>query len=353
MRANRQRWQSFNTRSTRPPVADAAAAAAADDACTAATNNANDNPIPAVNEQAAEQPLIPPAPVPPSGPAVPLCEVGDDIIYFGNANVQGTILAVDGGVDAGYRPLYDIQLDGGDRLAVSWQEVVKKPADFGTRIRYQVGPAQSNWEELAMAHVRSSHEELVKEIIAAHGDDDDGDKDDDVAESAERTNDDPLPGVDLSGIPAILRSAIAEEADRVRKWCKGSGSGNQHTAGRSIATWPYSSFDVVWNDPMLLVDPKIRDFLLPTFGRCQFFLPSYTLRHQLDDGKMPCKWHGNSTDCVGQDAVYNPQGPRLRHDEDGGITYVFSSRHYCKCRRRENRDRPEGSEKIPYYFTGM
>ena len=57
------------------------------------------------------------------------------------------------------------------------------------------------------------------------------------------------------------------------------------------------------------------------FGKAdasQFFLlPSHAQKHQLDDGKMPCKWHGKGVNCVGSDCVFNPQGP-APHDEDGG-----------------------------------
>ena len=185
--------------------------------------------------------------------------------------------------------------------------------------------------------VRKEHEELVKAVVAARGDDnndDDGDDDGNAdAENTEGTPDDPLPGVNLSGTPVIFRADVASEASRARKWCKGSGGGNQHSAGPSIASWPYPAFEVNWKDPMMLADPKMKDFLRGTFGRCQFFLPSCTQKHQLDDGKMPCKWHGKGVDCVGSDCVFNPQGPRLRHDEDGGISYLFSSRHVCKTRR--------------------
>ena len=341
---------------------DALAVAAADDTNDAAAPNQADGGDAAPgNEQPGDAAVAPAPPADPPGPPIPLYEVGDSIIYFGDVvNVQGTICAVDGGVDAGDLPMYDIQPDEGDSFPASWKDVAKEPADFGTRLRYRVGAGNPNWKELVMDGVRKEHEELVKAVVAARGDDeddDDGDGDgnadaDAVAENAEGTPDDPLPGVNLSGIPVMFRADIASEAARVRKWCKGSSGGNQHSAGPSIASWPYPAFHVIWKDPMLMADPKMKDFLRGTFGRCQFFLPSYTEKHQLDDGKMPCKWHGKGVDCVGSDCVFNPQGPRLRHDEDGGISYLFSSRHVCKTRRQENKSRGAGSAKIPHYFTG-
>ena len=124
--------------------------------------------------------------------------------------------------------------------------------------------------------VRKEHEELVKAVVAARGDDnndDDGDDDGNAdAENTEGTPDDPLPGVNLSGTPVIFRADVASEASRARKWCKGSGGGNQHSAGPSIASWPYPAFEVNWKDPMMLADPKMKDFLHGTFGRCQFLV---------------------------------------------------------------------------------
>ena len=284
---------------------DAAAADAADDA-----NDSNDaGPNPADGGD----PPLPAPPADPPGPPIPLYEVGDPVIYFGDdANMQGTICAVDGGIDTGDLPMYDIQPDDGDSFPASWKDVAKEPADFGTRLRYRVGAAKQNWKELAMDIVRVEHEELVKAVVAARGDDnndddgnddrnadaentegtpddplvaargddnndDDGNDDRNAdAENTEGTPDDPLPGVNLSGIPVIFRADIASEANQVRKWCKGSGGSNQHSAGPSIASWPYPAFEVNWKDPMMLADPKMKDFLRGTFGRCQFFLPSYT-----------------------------------------------------------------------------
>ena len=142
--------------------------------------------------------------------------------------------------------MYDIQPDDGDSFPASWKDVAKEPAGFGTTLRYRVGAGKPNWKELVMDIVRKDHEELVKAVVAARGDDnndDDGDDDGNAdAENTEGTPDDPLPGVNLSGIPVIFRADVASEASRVRKWCKGSGGGNQHSAGPSIASWPYPAF---------------------------------------------------------------------------------------------------------------
>ena len=110
-------------------------------------------------------------------------------------------------------PMYDIQADEGVSFPASWRDVAKEPADFGTLLRYRVGAGKPNWKELVMDIVREEHEELVKAVVAARGDDEDdndGDGDGNAdAENAEGTPDDPLPGVNLSGIPVMFRADIA------------------------------------------------------------------------------------------------------------------------------------------------
>ena len=119
---------------------DAAAADAADDANDAVPNPADPQP----------DPPLPAPPADPPGPPTPLCEVGDPVIYFGDdMNMQGTICAVDGGIDTGDLPMYDTQPDDGDSFPASWKDVAKEPADFGTRLRYRVGAGKPNWKELA------------------------------------------------------------------------------------------------------------------------------------------------------------------------------------------------------------
>ena len=82
---------------------DAAAADAADDANDAVPNPADPQP----------DPPLPAPPADPPGPPIPLYEVGDSIIYFGDdANMQGTICAVDGGIDTGDLPMYKCKLAG-------------------------------------------------------------------------------------------------------------------------------------------------------------------------------------------------------------------------------------------------
>ena len=246
--ANISRWNSYAGGQPAAQPATAAAVVVVDDASeVAAADDANDGPNPADGGDAApadEQPgdaAEPPAPpADPPGPPIPLYEVGDSIIYFGDdGNMQGTICAVDGGIDTGDLPMYDIQADEGGSFPASWRDVAKEPADFGTLLRYRVGAGKPNWKELVMDVVREEHEELVKAVVAARGDDeddDDGDGDGNAdAENAEGTPDDPLPGVNLSGIPVMFRADIAAEAGRVRKWCKGSSGSNQHTTGPSIA----------------------------------------------------------------------------------------------------------------------
>ena len=93
----------------------AAAAAAADNDTNDASPNPADGgdaaPADAQPNDAAAPPALPP-PADPPGPPVPLYEVGDSIIYFGDdGNMQGTICAVDGGIDTGDLPMYDIQPD--------------------------------------------------------------------------------------------------------------------------------------------------------------------------------------------------------------------------------------------------
>ena len=92
-------------------------------------------------------------------------------------------------------------------------------------------------------------------------------------------------------------------------------------------------FEYKWGDPILLANPEPIDFLLRPFCRLKFFLPDRQMCHQLPDGKMPCPWHGSASSCVIKNAVFNPNGPRLIHDEDGTRIYLFSGRFICKINR--------------------
>ena len=115
--------------------AAAAAAAAANDTNDASPNPADGGDAAPTNEQA--DPPLPAPPADPPGPPTPLYEVGDPVIYFGDdTNMQGTMCAVDGGIDTGDLPMYDMQPDGGDSFPASWKDVAKEPADFGTRLRH-------------------------------------------------------------------------------------------------------------------------------------------------------------------------------------------------------------------------
>ncbi len=92
-------------------------------------------------------------------------------------------------------------------------------------------------------------------------------------------------------------------------------------------------FEYKWGDPILLANPEPIDFLLRPFCRLKFFLPDRQMCHQLPDGKMPCPWHGSASSCVIRNAVFNPNCPRLIHDEDGTRIYLFSGRFICNINR--------------------
>jgi hypothetical protein len=51
---------------------------------------------------------------------------------------------------------------------------------------------------------------------------------------------------------------------------------------------------------------------------------------------MPCKWHGWEHDCVVNDCIFDPQGPRIVFDKDCSVIYVFSSKHKCSIRDKEH-----------------
>jgi hypothetical protein len=263
----------------------------------------------------------------------PIYSEGDVVFCFrGESTDEAKVIGVDENEN---RPVYEVELADGSSHSSSWEETVLKPNGW----RAIVYNRHLNRESAAFASVWKDHEAFVRSVMETDAVGDDG-----ADTDAEPTEDDPLPGVDLSMVPKILRKRIGEAAAEVRRWCKGgSGANNQHTVKRSAAEWPFNSFDYPWKDPMLLPNPQMEDFLLPTFGRVRFFVPSYTLVHQLDGNEMPCKWHGKSSGCVKQDCVFNPQGPRIRQDDDGGITALFSSRFVCTRRLEENRRRLEGT----------
>ena len=78
--------------------------------------------------------------------------------------------------------------------------------------------------------------------------------------------------------------------------------------------------------------------------------------HHLPRGKMPCKWHGWDNDCVKRDAIFNPQGPRVCHDINGSIIYLFRGQFRCMTRKAlappGTPDELDEDENNFYYFVG-
>jgi hypothetical protein len=125
----------------------------------------------------------------------------------------------------------------------------------------------------------------------------------------------------------------------------------------SSATCPWNGIEHDWPDPnQILGTVSLKDYLLPQFARVKVFCPDRMMGHHLPGEKIPCKWHGWDNDCVIRDAIFNPSGPRVCHDVDSSIIYLFSGRFRCKIRQDQA---PTGTtqeldedDNNPYYFVG-
>lgn len=159
------------------------------------------------------------------------------------------------------------------------------------------------------------------------------------------TND---PSVDIpfstAAVPVIFRESVTAAANEIREWSKAQSTRwNQHGSHRfSSAGCPWTGIEKDWPDPNKANGPvSLKDYLLPRFARVKVFLPDRMMGQHLPQGRMPCKWHGWDNDCVIRDAIYNPQGPRVCHDVDSSVIYLFSGKF--RCRIQQDQKAPEGT----------
>ena len=134
----------------------------------------------------------------------------------------------------------------------------------------------------------------------------------------------------LQGIPQIFWSKVRVVISEVRKDIKAGKSWS------AISQKFPDGLEYHWTDPVLKANPEAVDFLLRPFCRLKFFSPDRQMAHHLNDGKMPCPWHGTASTCVIRNTIFNPNGPRMIYDGDGSRIFLFSGRYLCKINRDLN-----------------
>lgn len=172
--------------------------------CRSSQNNSRNGEHEVHNNAAAADTAPPPHPL----PTPPIYSEGDVLFCFrGESTDEAKVIGVDKNEN---RPVYEVELADGSSHSSSWEETVLKPNGW----RAIVYNRHLNRESAAFTSVWKDHEAFVRSVMETDAVGDDGSDTD-----AEPTEDDPLPGVDLSMVPKILRKRIGEAAAEVRHWC--------------------------------------------------------------------------------------------------------------------------------------
>jgi hypothetical protein len=186
--------------------------------------------------------------------------------------------------------------------------------------------------------------------------------------------DDPLPGVDLSGIPEIFQAHVGQVMGELRHNLKqrNHDKGAITNSRQKRLSFPWPSFEYHWpdysdpncsnsnlskytaavnvhnpDDGAIIITPvntntnyvvdkntSLSYLLLPYFCRLSVHMPDKTMPHRLPNGKVPCKWHGWDNACVKGCCIY-AQYPRTIYHLDGSVEYKFVSKYLCKKRFEE------------------
>jgi hypothetical protein len=175
------------------------------------------------------------------------------------------------------------------------------------------------------------------------------------------TDDNPLPGVDLSNVPLLFRRRVGQVMHNLRgKMKNDTKQSNQHVRySTGSQNFPWNGPEYSWGEPLFLLrNPEVADFFLSKFARLIFFAVDKTAPHLLPTGQMPCKWHGfhvmdDGHPCTSKDIFFN-NFCRTFDDADSTSGFLFSSRY--RCRLQQGQLSPDSNvndvSDHRYYFAG-